>query len=84
MSAKSGKLQVPDEAIYAKDVHGFVVLWVIFYFGYHFVMNLCDLFTPILQGCFRVHFDFRLASERTRVQSLTVPVAFPGVYRKRR
>ena len=26
MSAKSGKLQVFDEAIYADDVHGFAVL----------------------------------------------------------
>ena len=26
------------------------------------------------------HFDFRLASERTSVQSLTEPVAFPGVF----
>ena len=30
MSAKSGKLQVSDEAIYANDVHGFAVLWVVF------------------------------------------------------
>ena len=31
-----------------------------------------------------VHFDFRLARERTRVQWHTVPVALPGVYRTRR